>query len=64
MTNQEMSLTIVEFKVSLTKFISEMDLPCEVKRMVVAEILTNLSAESNNELKNAIIERERKNDNE
>jgi hypothetical protein len=44
------SLTIREFKQSITNFIEQSDIPCEVKRLVIEEIAREVSAKANNEI--------------
>lgn len=43
------SLEIMEFKKTLETYISEQVMPCEVKRMVVSEILQKLQSDSQEE---------------
>lgn len=51
------SLEIMEFKKTLETYISEQVMPCEVKRMVVNEILQKLQSDSQEEAINELRER-------
>lgn len=57
------TLSILEFKATLATYINEQDMPCEVKRMVVSEILKDLETQSSQEAMMQIQERDGGKDN-
>lgn len=53
------NLRILEFKKSIQKFVQETDLPEEVKRMVLADILRGQEVIASEALRQEIIERDK-----
>ena len=53
------SIDIIDFKYSITKFVEENHLPLELKRMVVKDILSDLSIKAENEVYSQAEEREK-----
>lgn len=52
------SLDVVEFKLTLQRFIREYDLPTEVKRLVLNEILQEINLKTQREVQEEVNERE------
>ena len=53
------NLKILEFKKSIQNYVQETDLPAEVKRRVLADILRDQEAVANEALRQEIIERDK-----
>lgn len=60
MDSSDISLRIIEFRSSLAKYIESIELPSEVKRMVLAEIYTEVDKQMRAEVTQAITKREEK----
>lgn len=58
------SLEIREIKAKLIDMINEIALPLEVKRMILAEVMTELESATNREINSLLAEREEKKEKE
>ena len=55
------SINVADFTNTIRKFINEYDLPCEVKRLAVNEVYTELAKVACDEIYSQALERESKN---